>query len=191
MLTAVRAYRGQLEAVQTVDTAVSAREVRGSQPRLAAVRAQWAEIDRIFLCCRLIVIHALSEPTAEGSPTRRIRAMKKPAVRSRWGIVSRASRHALGWIWDCRSCAEVLELEVEFRSRNRSTCCSFSARGDRARGIDQHAARTKRAGAGRRESPSGFGPTCSMSSRGHTPAQVGASLERAQTEHGGSMRTRS
>jgi hypothetical protein len=80
VLTAVRTHRGQLETVQTIDAAVSAREVRRTQPRLAAIRAQWTEIDRIFLRCRLGVVHTCQSLPWEGSPTRRIRAMKKPAV---------------------------------------------------------------------------------------------------------------
>ncbi len=66
--------------MQTVDTTVSAREVCGPQPRLTAVRAQWTEIDRIFLGCGLSIVHAYQSLPAEGYPTRRIRATKKPAV---------------------------------------------------------------------------------------------------------------
>ena len=94
VLTAVGAHRGQLEAVQAVDAAVAAGKVRRAQPRLASSSGRAGRGRRR----RLPHSVALGAPSRRRLSSRRSRAMKKPAVRSRWGSVStqRLSTDAAG-----------------------------------------------------------------------------------------------
>src|SRR6478752_3409353 len=105
MLPAIGAHGTQLEAVQAVDAAVAAGQVRGPQPGLFAGRADRSEVD---------VAHA-----------RVSLAMKKPSVRSRCGNVCRYCG-MVGCFQTGRSKPRFVALKSGWESRKRVTSSSFS-----------------------------------------------------------------
>ena len=118
--------------------------------------------------------HALS--------SRRSRAMKKPAVRSRWGSVSTRARarRAMGCREGGQLDAEVIEGEIGVGVQERGDLALVLGRGDRARRVDQHAARTERPRRPPRESRACASASSAKRRALHAPAQIGTRLQRAQ-----------
>ncbi len=120
----------------------------------------------------------LSEPTRGGLPY-----SPHPRDEETGRVIAVGHRQQgldmLGWIWDC--CSWLRSSSAKWGS-DRGTVRSVarSLRGDRARGIDQHAARTERLGACCEDRHLDLRQLLDVLG-GDAPAQVGASLERAQT----------
>ena len=101
--------------------------------------------------------------------------MKKPAVRSRWGSVSKnRARGSDACVGRGRSSGEVIEAEVGVGVQEGGDQVLVLEWGDRARRVDKHAARTE----GARRRPRGS-PPARAPSRGRPPASPASAGRRA------------
>ena len=113
--------------------------------------------------------------------------MKKPAVWSRWGSVSTVAAAPVERLQAARrgakagsSAARSSRLKSAWESRKPAISVLVLSRGDRARRVDKHAARTEGLGAGGEDRAPASRPSASTAVRRHAPAQIGARLQRAQ-----------
>ena len=154
----------QLEAVQAVHAAVAAGQVGRAQPRLVAGRADVAQVDRV------VVAHA--------PPSRRRRAMKKPSVPSRCGRVC-AKPGTRGCSHSGASARRSSAAEVGALGQERRDHALVLGGRDRARGVDERAARAQRGRAGAQDRGL-LAREPRRQVRRLAPARVGARGERAE-----------